>query len=69
MPDGHILTDNQRTIFIIHMEHRKVLNIRAAADSDIIHITTDDGIIPHRAVLADLHITKNAHAPVINTEG
>ena len=44
------------------MEHGKVLNIRAIANSNRVHIAADDGIGPNRAVIPDRDIPDNLRA-------
>lgn len=53
-------TDNQGNGFVRTMQHSVVLNVRSLADPDGVHISADDGSVPHVAVFPNLHIIDNA---------
>jgi hypothetical protein len=48
--------------FMRDMTHHKVLNIRAIANSNRVHIPADDGIGPNRAVIPDGDIPDDLRA-------
>src|SRR6516164_5985538 len=53
MTHSHVVTQGQRILILHHVEHRPILDIRAAADTDVVHVATHHGPWPHARVLAD----------------
>src|SRR5262245_4448551 len=47
---------------VAYMNHGVILNVRAAADSNVMHIAADHCIEPNRGFLANVHIADDVGA-------
>lgn len=74
MPYGDLIADGQRPTLGIKfagmrdMQHGIVLHAGARTDANAVHIATDDGAGPNRAVLAQVHIA-NHHRSRVDVDG
>ena len=57
MADGDAVADGGRPRFAGDMDDGAILDIRAAADADAVHITADDDAEPDACFRPDMHIT------------
>ena len=48
-----------RHIVTTAVEHHAVLDVRAVADDDPVHVAPQHGVVPDRAVAADGHVAQN----------
>ena len=54
--DGDIIAQDQRVFVAHHVQHRAVLNIRARADADVVHVAANHRARPDAGVFADDHV-------------
>jgi len=54
--DGNFTADFKGRFLIGAMENSAILDVRAVADADIMHIAPNDDMVPDAAGLADYHI-------------
>ena len=57
--DGDLLTEGAGKAPGSHVEHRVVLNVRAVADADVVHVPAQHAPVPDAGVLANLDISDN----------
>src|SRR5690606_1014731 len=73
MADGDVIADNQRVAAGVvvggvgNMQYAAILYAGACADADVVHIAPDHRQRPHRAVVAQFHIT-DYHGAAINKD-
>jgi hypothetical protein len=48
-----------RRAVVKRVQHHAVLNIRAVADDDFVHVAAQYGVVPDRTVAADGHVAQN----------
>src|SRR5262249_32012341 len=54
--DGHLVADAGRVGPPLDVDHGEVLDIGAPPDADGVHVTAEDGVVPDRRFLPDLHV-------------
>ena len=64
MPDRHVVADGRRVRVLHDVHDRAVLDVRSAADADLVHVAADDDRHPDAALFADLHVADDLGAVV-----
>src|SRR5690554_5582231 len=70
MANGNVVTERKRVTArvvvagVSNVQNRAILNAAAAADTDFMHITADNGHRPYRAIVAHLNIANHHRAGV-----
>src|SRR5262249_470152 len=54
--DGRLVADAGRVGPPLDVDHGEVLDIGAPPDADGVHVTAEDGVVPDRRFLPDLHV-------------
>src|SRR6202040_3603886 len=64
VPDRDAVANRRGMRSVHHVDHGAVLDVRAAADANPVHIAPDDDRHPHTALLADLDVTDHLRTVV-----
>jgi hypothetical protein len=57
VPDRHIIAYRNARFLICSMDDHPVLDVHLITHANAVHISSDDGIEPNAAIVADLYIT------------
>ena len=62
MSDGDIVFDDSRARPFIHVNHRQVLDVRARADPDVMHVPSKHRAEPNTRIRTDHHVADDMRA-------
>ncbi len=66
---GDVLADINAPLLLHAVKHTVVLNVRVGADANLVDVTAEDCIHPHRGVLAENDVTDNLRGVVDEAGG
>ena len=62
MPDGYVVLENQRALVLHHVTDTTILDVRVAADTNVVNVATDDRVEPDAGVIPDLDVPDHVGA-------